>query len=194
MSSALERALTLAIEALDREGFRYAIVGGLAVGAWGVSRSTRDVDLYVELPEARRKVLAQSLIAQGFEVPAMDEELRSFGVFRSRSSDGVFVDVFDAVGPLGQQLLEHRREISVFGRHLWVTAPEELFLLKAFSDRERDFEDLVSLASLPRLPIDLGYVREWARRLDGSIGTSEVSDRVEQSLRRAKRSATPGPR
>jgi predicted nucleotidyltransferase len=187
MTSALERALADAIDVLDHARLRYAIVGGLAVGAWGVSRSTRDVDLYVELPAGCRQDLAQSLTAKGFMVPAMDEDLRKFGVFRSRSSDGVFVDMFDAVGPLGEQLLAHRREISVFGRRLWVTAPEELFLLKAFSDRKRDFEDLVSLASLPRLRIDFAYVREWAKRLDSSLGSSEVSDRVEASLVRPKR-------
>ncbi len=187
MTSAIERALTDAVSVLDNEALRYAIVGGLAVGAWGVSRSTRDVDLYAELPAGRRRRLEQSLTAKGFEVPAMEEELRSFGVFRSRSSSGVFVDIFDAVGPLGEQLLDNRREITVFGRRLWVTAPEELFLLKAFSDRERDFEDLVSLASLPRLRINLAYVHEWAKRLDASIGSTEVSDRVGRSLRCAKR-------
>jgi hypothetical protein len=96
------------------------------------------------------------------------------------------VDIFDAVGPLGEQLLAHRREIEVFDRKLWVTAPEELFLLKAFSDRDRDFDDLVSLASLPRLSLDLGYVNEWARRLDQSIGSDEVSQRVRDALRLAK--------
>lgn len=187
MSSALERALTDVVDALDREGLPYAIVDGLAVGAWGISRSTRDVDLYAALPGERRPGLLRALVAKGFSVPAMEEELQSFGVFRSRSSEAVFLDIFDAVGPLGEQLLAHRKEIVVFGRKLWVTAPEELFLLKAFSDRERDFEDLVGLASLPRLRLDLEYVREWAKRLDLSIGGSEVSERVAEALSRAGR-------
>ncbi|MBN2576458.1 MAG: nucleotidyltransferase [Deltaproteobacteria bacterium] len=187
MTAALEHALTDAVEVFDQAEIRYAIVGGLAVGAWGVSRSTRDVDFYAELPSGRRPGLAKALVEKGFDVPAMEEELRRFGVFRSRSSEGVFVDIFDAVGPLGEELLAHRREVAVFGRTLWVTAPEELFLLKAFSDRERDFEDLVSLASLPRLRIDFDYVRKWAERLDRSIGSDEVSGRVRESLARAQR-------
>jgi predicted nucleotidyltransferase len=187
MTSALEHALTDAVDVLDHEGLHYAVVGGLAVGAWGVSRSTRDVDLYAELPTASRQGVAKALVEKGFDVPAMEDELRRFGVFRSRSGEGVFVDIFDAVGPLGESLLAHRREIRVFGRTLWVTAPEELFLLKAFSDRERDFEDLVSLASLPRLRIDFDYVRKWAEQLDQSIGSDEVSARVRNALSRTKR-------
>jgi predicted nucleotidyltransferase len=187
MRSALERALTDVVEVLDGEGIPYAIVGGLAVGAWGASRSTRDVDLYAALTAERRPGLLRILVGKGFVVPAMEEELRSFGVFRSRSPDGVFVDIFDAVGPLGDDLLAHRKAIEVFGQRLWVTAPEELFLLKAFSDRERDLEDLVSLASLPHLPINLEYVRGWAERLDRSIGGNEVSERVRIALSRVKR-------
>lgn len=185
-AGALSRALLAAVDALEGLGLRYAIVGGLAVGAWGVSRSTRDADLYAELPSNRRAELRRALEAAGFHVPAMDEELRTYGVFRSRTADGIFVDMFDAVGPLGGQLLGRRRQIEVFGKTLWVTAPEELFLLKAFSERARDFEDLVSLASNPRLKLDLGYIKDWAGRLDQSIGTDEVTERVRQALAKAK--------
>ena len=185
MTTGLAHALTGAIEAIDEVGLRYAIVGGLAAGAWGVNRSTRDADLYVELSPVGRQRLKPALESRTFEVPAMEEELSTFGVFRSRSADGVFVDIFDAVGPLGEALLEHRRQIDVFDRKLWVTAPEELFLLKAFSDRARDFEDLVSLASLPKLRLDLDYIQSWARRLDESIGGDEVTERVQAALSKA---------
>ena len=187
MTAALSRALLGAVGVLDRLKLRYAVVGGLAVGAWGVSRSTRDADLYAELPWDKRAELQRALEAAGFDVPAMNEELQSFGVFRSRSADGVFVDIFDAVGPLGEQLLSRRRDIDVFGQRLWVTAPEELFLLKAFSDRPRDFEDLVGLASVGKLALDVDYIEGWAERLDRSIGTHEVTERVKEALARANR-------
>jgi hypothetical protein len=189
MSGALSRALLAAAAALDGLHLRYAVVGGLAVGAWGVSRSTRDADLYAELPSNRRTELQRDLEAAGFHVPAMEEELQTFGVFRSRSTDGVFVDIFDAVGPLGEELLRRRRQLEVFSTKLWVTAPEELFLLKAFSDRPRDFEDLVGLALLPGLELNLRHIREWASRLDQSIGSDEVTNRVNQALAKAKTSS-----
>jgi hypothetical protein len=186
MSGPLSSALIAAVGALDKLGLRYAIVGGLAAGAWGIARSTRDADLYVELPAPRRLELSRALTDAGFDVPAMDEELQNFGVFRSKSSAGVFVDIFDAVGPLGEQLLAHRRKIEVFDHELWVTAPEELFLLKAFSDRARAFEDLVGLASLPGLGLDLEYIQEWAKRLDASMGSDEVSERIRNALAQAR--------
>ena len=187
MTVALSRALLAAVAALDGLDLRYAVVGGLAVGAWGVSRSTRDADLYAELPSDRRASLQRALEEAGFHVPAMDDELQTFGVFRSRSADGIFVDIFAAVGPLGEQLLDRRRQIEVFDTKLWVTAPEGLFLLKAFSDRARDFEDLVALASLTKLQLDVSYIEHWAERLDQSIGSDEVTERVKQALAKARR-------
>jgi hypothetical protein len=85
MKAALEPVLASAIEALETLGLRYAVVGGLAVSAWGAFRATRDVDLYVELPDSVRPAVRRELMARDFEVPAMDEELRRYGVPKVRS-------------------------------------------------------------------------------------------------------------
>jgi hypothetical protein len=119
-------------------------------------------------------------------VPAMDEELQRFGVFRSRSRDGVFLDLFDSAGPLGEAIIDRRRQAPLAGRVLWVVAPEDLALLKAFSDRPRDFDDLVTLLDRAKSVIDMAYVRKWARMLDESIGSNEVTERVERALGSSK--------
>jgi predicted nucleotidyltransferase len=117
----------------------------------------------------------------------MNAELAQFGVFRSKSRDGVFEDIFDSVGPLGEQVLARRKQIVVYGKRLWVTTPEDLFLLKAFSDRTRDFDDLVGIASVKRLSLDAEYIERWAKLLDESIGSDEVSERVTRALDEGKR-------
>ncbi|MBI4701876.1 MAG: hypothetical protein HY744_12110 [Deltaproteobacteria bacterium] len=182
MTPKLERALGDGVEAIESLGLKYAVVGGLALGAWAAPRATRDVDLYVELPPASRPALAQALRERAFHVPAMEDELQRFGVFRSRSRDGVFLDVFDSVGPLGEAIIARRRQAPLAGRVLWIVAPEDLALLKAFSDRPRDFDDLVALLSRAGSGIDLSYLERWARELDRSIGSNEVSERVHRAL------------
>jgi predicted nucleotidyltransferase len=193
----LERTLVAGAEALEALGSRYALVGGLAVGVWAIPRATRDVDLYAELGPSIRPRLARELGERGFDVPAMDEELERFGVFRSRSRDGVFLDIFDATGPLGEAILARRRQASLAGRAVWVVAPEDLALLKAFSDRPRDFDDLVVLLDRARDLIDMPYVDGWTKRLDESIGGDDVSERVRRArdagrrVRPAKRRKPP---
>jgi predicted nucleotidyltransferase len=155
MKPEVGRALLSAVDALDGLNIRYAVVGGLAVGAWGVNRSTRDADLYAELTEAVRVPVQRALEERGFHVPAMEEELERFGVFRSRSQGGVFVDIFSAAGPLGEAILDRRKRIEIAGRSLWLIAPEDLAILKAFSERPRDYEDLVNLSAVVGADLDV---------------------------------------
>src|SRR5688572_27117635 len=170
MQAKLKRALIAAIEALEECGLRYAIVGGLAVGAWGVRRATQDVDIYADLQSDARSRLRAALEARGFHVPAIDSELARFGVFRSRSKDGVFLDIFNAVGPLGEAILDRRTTIRIADRDLCFATAEDIAVLKAFSDRDRDFDDLRRLAATLGSKLDTDYVEKWAARLDQSIG------------------------
>ncbi len=186
MEAKLRNALTRAIEAVESIGLRHAIVGGIAVGAWGVVRATKDADLYVELPEAMRDPLRRAMEVRGFDVPAMESELAHFGVFRIRSDAGVFVDVFNSVGPLGEAILDRRKQVDVGDRRFWVASAEDLFVLKAFSDRERDHQDLEQLVRTLGDQLDRPYIDRWARDLDASIGSNEVTGRVRDAWARAE--------
>ena len=182
----LGRALIDGLEALEAVGVRYAMVGGLAVSAWATPRATGDADLYAELPEQARSGLERELRSRGFDVPAMAEELERFGVFRSRSRAGIFLDIFDSAGPLGEAILDRRREIDIEGRKVWTIAPEELVVLKLFSERGRDFDDVVTLIRDLGATLDLKYVEGWAKKLDDSIGGDDVSERVLRAVAAAK--------
>lgn len=187
MINKLERVLCEAVDVLERAGIKYAIVGGLAVGVWSVPRATRDIDLYANLALEHRRILKKELERSGFDVPAMEEELQTYGVFRSRSREGVFLDIFDAAGPLGDAILERRKQARLFGRLLWIVSPEELALLKMFSDRARDFDDLVALLNRASSLMDVSYLRTWAKTLDASVGSDEMSERLEKALISAKK-------
>ncbi len=190
MTPDVEQTLVEGIHVLDSLGLRYAVVGGLAVSAWAMPRSTRDVDIYADLPQSLRPDVKRELEVHGFHVPAMAEELQKFGVFRSRSaSSGTFLDIFDATGPLGEKILERRRQLPLEGRTLWFIAPEDLALLKAFSERERDFEDLVALFRHAGKRLDGAYIDQWAHALDESIGGDDVSQRIQRARKLATRRA-----
>ncbi len=74
MTPDIGKALFTIIQVLDELGIRYALVGGLAVGAWGVNRSTRDVDLYADLASdethQRTKLLESRMRQRGFDRPS----------------------------------------------------------------------------------------------------------------------------
>lgn len=188
MTPRVERALVEGIAALDEVGIEYAVVGGLAVGAWSTPRATRDVDLYAGLVDEKREPLRAALTKRGFDVPAMNEELARFGVFRSKlKRERVFLDIFAAVGPLGESILARRKRLAALGTHVFFASAEDVAVLKAFSDRPRDLEDLVALIALPADSMDIAYVDRWAKLLDESIGSDEVSERLALAKREVSR-------
>lgn len=186
MIQGLEKALGEVADLLDRLGRPYAVAGGLAVAAWGVPRATRDVDAYVALDApSDRDAVRRGLEGLGYHVPAMEREIEEMGVFRSRSPDGVFLDLFNATGPLGEAILAGRRAVRLADRSIWYVAPEELAVLKAFSDRPRDHEDLAALMAVMADRLDLDRVRRWARRIDAELGAGEVMERLQRAQQAA---------
>ena len=51
MEKPLETAVRTAVTFLETHGYRYALIGGLALTQWGVVRATYDVDLKVLVPQ-----------------------------------------------------------------------------------------------------------------------------------------------
>src|SRR5512138_1216557 len=53
---AVDEVLRTFARFFERENIRYAVIGGLALQAWGYSRFTRDVDIVVERSQRDRVV------------------------------------------------------------------------------------------------------------------------------------------
>jgi len=85
-----------------------------------------------------------------------------------------------------EAILDRRREVDIEGRKVWTIAPEELVILKLFSERGRDFDDVVTLVRDLGAGLNLGYIEEWARKLDESIGGDDVTERIHQAIAAAK--------
>lgn len=84
-------------------------------------------------------------------------------------------------------ILDRRRRITLEARDVWLISPEDLILLKAFSKRERDFEDLVALFRHSGSKVDKPYIDKWAASLDESIGRDEVTERIQRAQQQAQR-------
>ena len=50
MADQLDQPLRTAVDFLEANGYRYAIIGGIALTYWGVVRTTYDVDIKVVVP------------------------------------------------------------------------------------------------------------------------------------------------
>lgn len=160
----------------DREGLRYAVIGGLAMQAFGYSRFTRDIDFVAERRERDRIIaFAESL---GYETLHLSEGYSNH-IHSDRSSGRVdFMYVDDATAA---KLFPAASTKPVVGNvHACVPRAEHLAAMKAISMKNSpqraliDSSDVQFLLSLPG--IDRVEVRDYFAR----HGLLELFDAIEK--------------
>lgn len=164
------------VDFFESHSIRYAVIGGLALQAWGSSRFTRDVDFAVERT-ARDGVVAfaESL---GFETLHLSEGYSNhFHADRSRGRvDFMYVDPGTA-----EKLFRATSRKPVLGDLvLPVPAPEHLLAMKALAMKnapQRVLADSADVQFLLRLPgTDRTAVRDYFAR----HGLLELFDAIEK--------------
>ena len=172
---------------LEEMSVKYAVMGGLAVRAYAIPRSTEDIDFTVALDRGRLPELFKALEEQGYAIPepyqlGWVDQLDNRTYFslvklkRYLGSHTIDVDLFLAETPFQVEVLRRRRLADVEGKSLWISSPEDLVLLKLVAGRPRDWIDVADIF-FTQGPLDEAYMRHWAEALD-------VSSRLEQALSR----------
>lgn len=165
-------------EFLDGKGFRHAVIGGVALAAYGLSRTTLDLDLIVE-GEAQ-DLLISFLESLGFETlhrsPGYSNHLHpdpargrlDFAYVRGETSQKLFAGCRELPGPQG--------------RLISVPSPEHLAAMKVLAsknDPARIFQDMADIRFLLTLP---GVDRAEVRRSFERHGLGERFHEIERTL------------
>ena len=151
----------------DEDGLPYAVGGALALGAWGVPRTTSDVDVSVFVSEAELDGLLDSVERAG----AMVERAEAH---RTVARTGFFVayfgrtriDLFITHHPWHAEM--QRRRVSLptpDGHPRWFLSAEDTALAKLLYARPKDVQDLERLFAVQAGRIDLAYLHQWLPRM-----------------------------
>ena len=127
----------------QRRGWRFCVIGGLAVQHWGEPRMTMDVDLSL-------------LTGFGHEESFIDEWLRHYAgrlpdtkdfalknrVLLLRHGSGVGIDIALGAVPFEERLVERAKAVEMEpGCPVRLCTAEDLIVMKAFADRPIDWLD-----------------------------------------------------
>src|SRR4051812_30047543 len=175
-----ERVLQLFTEFFDREKVRYAIVGGLAVAAWGRKRSTKDADFAVDLSNQDRVVgFAES---QGYETLRV-----SSGYSNLVHADAGLgrVDFLYLSGPTADRVFAAAtvKELRV-GHEGRIASPEHLAMMKALAMKNfphralYEGEDVRVLLEVPG--VDREAVRDYFEQ-QGLLGLFDAIDKARRA-------------
>ena len=168
------RVLGLFEAAAARAGTRWAVIGGLAMNAYGYARATLDVDVVAE--EGRRGILLAALDGQGFEVV---NDVEGFTNLLHPDPALGRLDVMWLEGSTAERVFGRMRESPGSGEvAVKVPAPEHLAAMKVRSIQGRptrvfrdgaDLQHLLTLADL-----DHNEVRGYFER----AGLLDLYDRL----------------
>jgi hypothetical protein len=163
---------------LEEQGYRHALIGGIALAAYGLPRTTVDADLAVE--SAAQDDLIRFLEFRGYETlnrsPGYSNHLHS-------DPDWGSLDFVYVGGETADRLFaECRRPQGPGGIETPVPKPEHLAALKVLAmknDPARTFQEMADIRFLLTLPgVDRSEVRDYFER----HGLKDRFDELERTL------------
>ena len=155
-----ERVLGTVIEYLEGQRIPYALIGGLSMAAYGMARSTIDVDIVV--PAECQEGLLEFLEGLGYEALHVSSGYSNHLHFDASLGRVDFVYVR---GETSRELFESRRWVpGPAGRNVAVLRPELLAAMKIFAmknDPSRAFRELADIQYLMTQPgVDLSEIED----------------------------------
>lgn len=154
---------------------RFALIGGLAVSAWGHVRATQDIDVLADSTPspvqeiAIRKTLATFWEAQGCVVEwrsgAADDPIPLLLRLTLPPPGAMTVDVLWAWRPWQQESLKRTSVLRVAGTTVAVLHPEDLILMKLQAGGPQDLLDVESILSSNPPELDRQRLVQTASRL-----------------------------
>lgn len=193
--ASLDDVVFALVDALDAQSAEYAVIGGLAVNAWGFARATQDVDVCVAIDARDRPAvdaILDDLEARGFRLNR-DAVARRLDAGRSLVTAYLGLTradlFFRRPGDGWGGALAHRRQVPLGDRSLWVASPEDLVAIKLAAARPRDLDDARGVVDITRDALDVDRLRATVRELADATGAPQLVEDLEALLAEAPPSA-----
>jgi predicted nucleotidyltransferase len=150
-----------ALEVIDGAGISYIVGGGIAIMAYGRTRDTKDIDLYI-LDKDQDRALA-ALASAGFEIDPMPDVNWLCKGFKQ----GITVDfIIENVGGMHttEETIAHGFWTKINGVWMHVMSPEDLIVRKimAMRSQRNDWFDCISVLSSTYEKFDWDYFTKVA--------------------------------
>lgn len=172
MEKHLEHALQTVVAFLDTQGYRYAVIGGIALTHWGIVRATYDIDLKVLVPNndyAGMKQTLQAAFAQNTQSPRPENPL-----IVSVKVNEVIVDFLLALPGYEECIIERAVQADLGGWTARICSAEDLIIQKTVAGRDKDFMDVEALLREQHEQLDYTYIIDWLRQFVEALDKSEI--------------------
>ncbi len=185
METHLIEPLRKAVQFLEGAGYRYAIIGGIALAQWGFVRATRDVDIRVLVPDtdyARTRAALRAAFPESART-----HLKTHPFVVAVEIDQVIVDFLLAGPGYEEQIVERAVRKDMGGWSACVCSADDLLIQKVYSQREKDWLDIEALLIEQGSQLDQDYIRFWIEQFAEALEVPEILDRYQQLVAKVGR-------
>jgi predicted nucleotidyltransferase len=178
----LSASLYTVVSFLEEHGYRYAIIGGIALAQWNVVRATYDVDLKILVPNYDYTAVRSALQA-AFPQPAR-AQLPPNSLIVAVLVDDIIVDFLLALPGYEELIVERAVLRDMGGWQAWVCSAEDLIIQKAVAGREKDWLDIESLLGVHSNDLDDAYIEEWLEQFSEALDNPDISIQYRRARQR----------
>jgi hypothetical protein len=172
---------------LFEKGWDYCLIGGLAVQKWGEPRTTLDADIVLYTGLGQEEVFVDAILDR---FQARFPNAREFALTNRalliRAPNGIEVDIVLGALPFEAEMIRRAGPVEFApGLELRCCTAEDLFVLKAFAGRPRDWIDAESVA-IRQTELDTEYILRNLAELCEAKGTPESLEKARRMLEESR--------
>lgn len=172
--SGLEKALRELTAHLEKRKTPYMVIGGIANLAWGMPRSTFDIDVTVWAPAGTESALIKGLSAAFKALPDEPEKFALETRVLPLEVEDFRVDLILGQLPYEEQAILRARVVDMEGVKVRMCAPEDLIVHKILSERPKDLEDARGIVRVQAKTLDRAYLDPIVRGLAADLARPAI--------------------
>lgn len=159
METQLKQALREVVGFLDAQGYRYALIGGLANQIWGQARFTHDIDIKVLVPNYEYDAV-RAIVSQAFPEPGRPDLPFNPLIVSAKIRD-VIVDFLLTTPGYEEQIITRAIRYALEDLSIWVCTAEDLIIQKTLAGRSKDWQDIEGVLIEQYRGLDQAYLEDW---------------------------------
>jgi predicted nucleotidyltransferase len=177
MENELLDALKQVLQVLEKQEYRYAIIGGIANQIWGQARFTYDIDIKVLVPDTDYDSVRETLVSAFPESGRPEMPLNPLIV--SVKIHNVIVDFLLSTPGYEEQIVHRAVKSIIAGLSVWVCSAEDLIIQKALANREKDWQDIEGIVIEQGEQLEQEYIEEWLTQFADILEQPELLNRYQ---------------
>jgi hypothetical protein len=143
---------------------RYVIIGGIASIHYGCHRTTKDIDMTVQIP-LQELDFCYELFTRHFtpiKKNALDFFKQYFVLPMSHKKTGMQVDLSAGLSGFDDQVIRRRKRGELGGVKTYFCSKEDLIIYKLVANRPIDQQDVIELMDIHFNKLDIIYLKNTA--------------------------------